>query len=239
MDPIPDPIPLNSSPDDFAKVLILALYFTQSGNKTYVGFTWNTCPTNYQKFHGYLFQHGAGEVPKKKESKNTAIAKYFPSDHEFSDDSDDDEATVSLFQSILSKIESIDFNSDRIILLKSNGSPNLENDFEDTTQFANKLFQEAYMKHQWCALAAKMSIVHVFGDRDSIKDVGRMTERDFVLTTAQTTQANFLARPSLNGVRCRVVDMARQMSVEIEGDGLSLTNLLYPLIPTPFQAIKR
>ena len=238
LDPIPDPLPLNSSPGDFPKVLIIGLYFTKSGDKTYVGFTWNACPTKYQKFHGHLFQHG-GEMPKKKESKNTAIAKYFSSDHEFSDDSEDDEATASLFQNILSKIASIDFNSDRIILLKSNGSPNLESNFEDTTLFANLLFQEAYMKPEWCALAAKMSIVHVFGNHDSVKDVAKMTKRDFILTSAQMNQSDFLARPSLNGIRCRVTDMAREMSIEIEGDGLSLTNLLYPLIPTPFQAIKR
>ena len=186
-----------------------------------------------------MFQHG-GHVPKKKENKNDAIAKYFGSDHEFSDESgDDDEAAGSLFQVILAKIESIDFNSDKIIILKSNGSADLEDNFEDTTLFANLLLAEAYPKDQWRALAAKMSIVHVFGDHDCIKEISKVTTRDFILTSAQTNDTNFLARPSVNGIRCRVTDMAREMSVEIEGDGLSLTNLLYPLIPTPFQAIKR
>ena len=206
---------------------------------------WNTDPTAYDKVNGDLFEAKI-ELEKPKGPKHADIKQYFDSDDELSssdDNADDDEQKGSIISDLWSKIIKIETKAkityDHIIIVKQNGAPDLEAEFADSEQFSNQLLATGFQDEQ----ASRLSIVHVHGIHDKQQQSRRpreLTNRDFMLTKLINTESEQLASSSPNAIRCRCVNLARDMTIDLNGEsGESLVNLLYPLIPNHFQNRRR
>ena len=101
--------------------------------------TWNTDPTNYSHMSGHLFEYGV----KKQEHKNKwpDIKKYLDSDYEFSDVEEESTFYVDFW----TKLKSLEFNVNQIVIVKSNGE---STEFDDSTNFANLLYKEGWQSQE-------------------------------------------------------------------------------------------
>ena len=121
-----------------SRALIIGLYFTKVDNQTIIGMTWNTDPTNYYHMNGHLFEYG---VKKQQHNINDDIKQYFDTDYEFSDV----EEESTFYDDFWTKLKSLKFNVNQIVIVKSNGE---STEFDDSTKFANLLYKAGWQSQE-------------------------------------------------------------------------------------------
>ena len=100
--------------------------------------TWNTDPTNYYHFNSHLFEYG---ITKQEHNVNEQLKQYFDTDYEFSDV--EDESTF--YDDFWTKLKSLKFDVNQIVVVKSNGE---STEFDDSTKFANLLYRAGWQSQE-------------------------------------------------------------------------------------------
>ena len=88
--------------------------------------------------NGHLFEYG---VKKQQRSINDDIKQYFDTDYEFSDV----EEESTFYDDFWTKLKSLKFNVNQIVIVKSNGE---STEFDDSTKFANLLYKAGWQSQE-------------------------------------------------------------------------------------------